>query len=103
MQALRRGKIPQLMALLLICMALGATLVCQVHATSAEHEHAVPDKGHAHPSAHSGLDLSCMLAVLPTVVILALFRFQISYVILLTLKTTAVVLPPFIPPRHLAS
>jgi hypothetical protein len=77
-------------------------MVCQIHTTPHDHEHTQPSHSHASSSAHSLLDLSCLgvVAVLPTLVLLAALRFQMLCVTPLLLKHTVLAFPPFIPPRQ---
>ena len=96
------GKAHQIMALLLIGLAVGAGFACQIHTTPLNHEHALPSKSHTHSSASSLLDFSCMgmAAILPTLMIFASLLFQVLHATPLLLKRVAFAFPPFIPPRH---
>jgi len=91
-----------IIALLLICVTVGAVIACQVHITSSGHGHAVPSKSHSSSSAHSSLDFSCvgMAAVLPMAVIFASLVFHVLHVTPLVLKYVVLAFPPFIPPRY---
>ena len=93
-----------IVALLLICLSIGAVIVCQVHTVPLDHEHAMPSHSHPDSSAHSLFDFSCMgmAAVLPTIVIFAALLFHRVHTIPLVLKHAVLAFPPFIPPRHLA-
>ena len=73
MQSIALGKARAMMALLLIGLAVGAGFVCQIHTSPLDHGHATPGTSHAHSSAYSFLDFSCigMAAILPT---LMMFR-----------------------------
>jgi hypothetical protein len=88
------------LALLLICIAIGAGLACQVHTTALDHGHALPGTSHHGSSPHSLLDFSCMTAVLPTIAIFASVLSGVFHATPLVLKHTGLVFPPFIPPRH---
>jgi hypothetical protein len=95
-------KTRQYIALFVACVVLTAIVVCQVHTTRPDHEHATPPQSHANSAAHAFLDFSCtgMAAVLPTVIIFASLLFYVLHPPLLGLHPTVLVLPPFIPPRH---
>jgi hypothetical protein len=92
----------QTVALLLICIAVGAGLACQVHTRVHDHGHALPSTSHHSSSPHSLLDFSCMTAVLPTLVIFASLFSGVFYATPRVLKHTGLVFPPFVPPRHLS-
>lgn len=98
-----RGKARQILALLLIGLAVGAWFACQIHTPPLAHEHATSSTSHAHSSASSLLDFACMgmAAILPTLVILASFLFQVLYAPSLMVKHTLLAFPPFVPPRHI--
>ena len=105
MRLMGLGKAHQIIALLLIGLAVGAGFACQVHTTPLDHAHALPSKSHSHSSAHSLLDFSCigMAAILPTLMIFASLLFQMVHATPLLLKRVAFAFPPFIPPRHIIS
>ena len=90
----------QTVALLFICIAVGAGLACQVHTMALDHGHAIPSTSHHSSSPHSLLDFSCMTAVLPTLVIFASLLSRVLQITPPVLKHTVLVFPPFIPPRQ---
>ena len=90
----------QIVALVLICLAVGTVIVCQVHPTSRNHEHAVPSKHHPAPASHAGVDLFCVVAVLPALAAFFVGLFLTLYATPQLLKPTALVLLLFIPPRN---
>jgi hypothetical protein len=93
--------LPALMACLLAVAAIG----CLVHsegsadAQTAHHEHR-----HASTSSatHLTLDLHCLVAILPGVVVLVCLCLGALYFSVRLSKLVALVLPPFIPPKALA-
>lgn len=95
------GKARQILALLLISVAVGAGFVCQVHTTPLDHGHATPSPSHSHSSGHALLDFSCigMAAILPTLVIFASFLVSVLHATPLRLQRSVFAFPPFIPPR----
>ena len=101
MLSLGPRKAQWIIALSLVCLVVGAVMVCQVHTIPPDHGHAQP--GHSHPSssAHSLLDSFCVgvVAVLPTLVLFAALRFQVLRATPLLVKHTVFAFPPFIPPR----
>jgi hypothetical protein len=98
-------KARQIVALLLICMAVGAAIACQVHTTPLDQGHAMPGQSHPSSSAHSLLDFSCigMAAVLPTIVIFTSFLFHVWHATPLVLSPAVLAFLPFIPPRQITS
>ena len=95
-------KAHQVVAMLLVCVALGAIVVCQFHMTPSDHGHDAPGTHHPTPSAHSMLDSSCLMAVLPAIIFIAFLVFFPFYAAPLWLKHAPPTFPPFIPPRHAA-
>lgn len=93
--------LPALMACLLTVAALG----CLVHtegiagAQTAHH-------GHRHASTsssmHLTLDLHCLVAILPGMVVLVWLCLGALYLSVLLSKPVVPVFPPFIPPKALA-
>jgi len=96
-------KARQIVALLLICMAVGAVIACQVYTTPLDQGQAMPSQSDANSSAHSLLAFSCMgmAAVLSTLVIFAWFLFHVLYTTPLVLNPAVLVFPPCIPPRNI--
>jgi hypothetical protein len=93
-------KARQMMVLLLVCMAIGIGFACQVHPPAHEHGHAIPGTSHHSSSSHASLDVSCILAVLPTVVSLASLLLSVLHATPLVVNHTLLVSLPFIPPRQ---
>lgn len=95
-------KARQIVALLLICMAVGAVIACQVYTTPLDQGQAMPSQSDANASAHSLLAFSCMgmAAVLPMLVIFAWLLFHVLHTTPLVLNPAVFVFPPFIPPRN---
>lgn len=90
----------QIVALLLVCLAVGATLACQIHLAPFDHEHAVPDTYPTGSAAHAALDFSCAVAVLPVMLVFLSCFFVTFHATPRLLKRTVPVFPPFIPPRY---
>jgi hypothetical protein len=94
-----------IIALLLISMAIGAMMACDVHTIPldhSEHRHEMPGENHHSSSAHSLLDFAClgMAAVLPLAVIIAVLLFQGFHAAPLWVKLPLIVSSLFIPPRY---
>jgi hypothetical protein len=98
-------KTSKVLPILVACLLAVAVLVCLVHtediadAQTAHH-------GHRHAStssaAHLTLDLHCLVAILPGVVVLVWFCLAVLYLSVLLSKPVVLVFPPFIPPKALA-
>ena len=93
-------KARQMMALLLVCMAIGIGFACQVHPTAHDHGHGIPGTSHHSSSSHPSFDFACLLAVLPTVVSFASLLLGVLQATPLVLNHTLLVSLPFIPPRQ---
>jgi hypothetical protein len=95
-------KTRQFLAVLVACAVLTAIVVCQVHTTLPDHEHATHSHSHAQSAAPDFLDFACigMTAVLPTVIMFASLLFSVLHPPLLGLHPAVLALPPFVPPRH---
>lgn len=95
------GTVRQMLALLLISCTLSAGLVCQIHITSSDHEHATPGASHTHSAASSLLDFAClgMAAILPTLVLLTSFLPSALHTLPLRLQRLVFAFLHFIPPR----
>lgn len=102
MLAMIPRKVRQMIALWLICVAVGAVIACHMHPVSPEHSHAMPGESHHSSSGYPLLDFACigMAAVLPTVVIFALLLFQALQTPWLGLKHAGRHPLPFVPPRQ---
>ena len=90
---------------LVACLMAVATTVCLVH-TDGIGEAPTAHQGHRHtsssPTAHITLDLHCLLAILPTVVVLVWLCLGAFYFFVLLSHPMVQSLPPFIPPKTLA-
>jgi hypothetical protein len=86
-------------AILLIFVAVGAVLACQFHVTTSGHEHATSNQHQSVPSAHAMLDVSCLAAVLPTMLVFAALICFLFYAAPMLLKHTAPASALFKPPK----
>jgi hypothetical protein len=93
--------LPALMA----CLLAMAAVVCLVHPDNID-EVQTAHQGHRHTSSSSAthlmLDLHCLLAILPGVVMLVWLRLATLYLSVIFSKPVVPVFPPFIPPKALA-
>jgi ABC-type Fe3+ transport system permease subunit len=89
----------QIVALLLICIAIIAAVACQVHPAFND-EYAVSSQHHSPSSVHTGLDVLCVVAVLPAILVFLSWIFFAWHAPSWVLKDTAPVFLPFIPPRN---
>ena len=92
----------QIIALLLVCMAVGATFACQIHLEPSSHEHEKPDMHPTASATHSGPEFSCTVAVLPVMMVFLSWSFVALHATPRVFKHTVPVFPPFIPPRSAA-
>ena len=95
----------KILIILVACLMAVATTVCLVH-TDGIGEAPTAHQGHHHtsssPSAHITLDLHCLLAILPTAVVLVwLCLGALCFSVLLS-KPVVPAFPPFIPPKDTA-
>ena len=94
-----------ILAVLVACLLTSAALVCLVHTDSLDDMQA-PHHGHHHSSssssAHMTLDLSCIVAILPTVSTLLTLYLGALYLDVLLSHPVVPTFPPFIPPKALA-
>jgi hypothetical protein len=93
--------LPALIACLLAVAALG----CLVHTEGiVDSQTAHPGHRHASTSSatHLTLDLHCLVAILPGVVVLVWLCLGALYLSVLLPKPVVPVFPPFIPPKALA-
>ena len=90
---------------LLACLLAVAAVVCLVH-TDGIDEVQTAHQEHRHTSAsaatHLTLDLHCLVAILPGVVMLLWFCLGTLYLSVLFSTPVVPVFPPFIPPKTLA-
>jgi hypothetical protein len=91
-----------ILAVLVACLLTAAALVCLVH-TDALDDMQAPHQGHHHSSsAHITLDLSCIVAILPTVSTLLTLYLGALFLSVLLSHPVVPASPPFIPPKALA-
>ncbi len=88
------------LAIVLVCLAFATAVACQVHVGPLAHEHAAPSEHHEPSTPHSTGDVTCLLAVLPSLILLPtlLGILFVSYAVLFRLLPP--VFPPFIPPKY---
>lgn len=105
MMAISVSKTWKVPAALMACLLAAAAVVCLVHTDAFDETH-TPFQGHHHtsssPSAHITLDLHCLLAILPTTVVLVWLCLGAFSLTVLWSHPLVPVFPPFIPPRLLA-
>ena len=99
------SKTSKVLPALVACLLAVAAVVCLVHPDDLE-EVQTAHQGHRHTSsssaAHLMLDLHCLVAILPGVVMLVWFCLARLYFFVLLSKPIVPVFPPFIPPKALA-
>ena len=95
----------KVLAALVACLLALAAVVCLVH-TDGIDEAQTTHQGHHHTSAssstHLTLDLHCLVAILPGVVILPWLCLGTLCISVFLSKPIVPVFPPFIPPKALA-
>jgi hypothetical protein len=84
----------------LVCLAITTVVACQVHVGPLVHAHAAPSEHHEPSTPHSTGDLTCLPAVLTSVILLPILLSMlfVSHVVVLSLASP--VFPPFIPPKY---
>jgi hypothetical protein len=92
----------QLIALLLVCVAIAAAFACQLHPAST-HEQAIPSSHHSGSSSPAGPDSFCTVAVLPVMATFLLGAFLVFHTSSDKVTYTAPVAALFIPPRNIAA
>ena len=96
--------LPALVACL-ACLLAMAAVACLVH-TDGIDEAQTAHQGHRHTSSssapHLTLDLHCLVAILPGVVMLLRFCLGTLYLSVLLSRPVVPAFPPFIPPKALA-
>ncbi len=99
MQLIVSHRLFQIGAMLLIFTAIGTGVVCQFYTDPIDYEYAPSSKHQSAPSVHSMLDVSCLAAVLPSIMFFpSLFCF-LFYARPLLLKRATPASPPFKPPK----
>ena len=102
MSASRTWKI---LSTLMACLLAVAAVGCLVHTDGIDEAQAA-HQGHHHtsasPSAHITLDLHCLVAILPAVVVLVWLCLGMLYLSVLLSHPVVPSFPPFIPPKAMA-
>src|SRR5437870_9199709 len=95
----------KVLSALVACLLAVAAVVCLVH-TDGIDEVQTAHQGHRHTASssatHLTLDLHCLVAILPGVVMLLWLCLGALYVSVLLSKPVVPAFPPFIPPKALA-
>jgi hypothetical protein len=98
------SKARKILIALVACLIAVAAMVCLVH-TDGISEAQTAHQGHHHtsssPSANLTLDLHCLLAILPTAVVLVWLRLGAFYLSIVLSHPMTPSFPPFIPPKAL--
>ena len=104
MSVVSASKACKLLPVLVVCLLAVAAVGCLVH-TDGIDEVQTAHHGHRHTSsssaAHLTLDLHCLVAILPGVVVLIWLCLGALYLSILLSKPVVPVFPPFIPPKAL--
>ena len=98
------SKTCKVLPVLVACLLTVAAVVCLVH-TDGIDEVQTAHQGHRHPTTssapHLTLDLHCLVAVLPGVVMLLWLCLGVLYLSVLLSKLVVPAFPPFIPPKDI--
>jgi hypothetical protein len=99
------SKIYKILPVLVACLLAMAAVACLVH-TDGIDEVQTAHQGHRHTSSssatHFTLDLHCLVAILPGMVMLVWLCLGALYLSVLLSKPVVPAFPPFIPPKALA-
>ena len=99
------SKTSKVLPVLVACLLAVAAVVCLVH-TNGIDEVQTAHQGHCHTSTssatHLTLDLHCLVAILPGMVMLLWLCLGALYFSVLLSKPVVPAFPPFIPPKALA-
>ena len=89
-----------MLAMVLVCLAVTTVVACHIHVGPLAHTHTTSSEHHEPSTPHSTGDLTCLLAVLPSMLLLPtlLWMLFVSYAALFRLLPP--VFPPFIPPKY---
>ena len=105
MMAVSVSKSWKILAALIACLIAVAAVVCLVHTDAFDETH-TPFQGHHHASSSSSvhliLDLHCLVAVLPAVIVLLDLCLDVLFFHVLWSQPQAPSFPPFIPPKACA-
>ena len=100
------SKTSKVLPTLVACLLAVAAVVCLVHTDGIDAVQTTAHQGHRHPSTssamHLTLDLHCLVAILPGVVVLVWLCLGALHLSVLLSRPIVPVFPPFIPPRALA-
>jgi len=95
----------KILSALMACLLAVAAVGCLVHTDGIDEAQAA-HQGHHHtsasPSAHITLDLHCLVAILPAVVVLVWLCLGMLYLSVLLSHPVVPSFPPFIPPKAMA-
>ena len=104
MVAVSVSKTWKVLAALIACLIAVAGVVCLVHTDGFDETH-TPFQGHHHASSSSSvhliLDLHCLVAVLPAMIVLLALCLDVLFVRVLWSQPQAPTFPLFIPPKAL--
>jgi len=99
-------KTSKVLPALVACLLAVAAVVCLVHTDGIDEVQTTSHQGHRHTSTssamHLTLDLHCLVAILPGVVVLVWLCLGALYLSILLCKPVVPAFPPFIPPKALA-
>jgi type III secretory pathway component EscV len=99
------SKTCKLLPVLVACLLAVAAVVCLVHTDGIDEVQTMSHQGHRHTSTssamHLTLDLHCLVAILPGVVVLVWLCLATLCLSVLLSKPVVPVFPPFIPPKAL--
>ena len=99
------SKTSKVLSALMACLLAMVAVVCLVH-TDGIADSQTAHQGHRHTSsssaAHLTLDLHCLVAILPGVVVLVWLCLGALHLSVLLSKPVVPAFPPFIPPKALA-
>ena len=98
------SKTSKVLPVLVACLLAVAAVVCLVHTDGIDEVQAA-HQGHRHTSTssamHLTLDLHCLVAILPGVLMLLWLCLGALYLSVLLSKPVVPAFPPFIPPKAL--
>ena len=99
------SKTSKILPTLVACLLAVAAVMCLVHSDGID-EVQTAHQGHRHTSTssptHLTLDLHCLVAILPGVVVLVWLCLGALHLSVLLSKPVVPAFPPFIPPKALA-
>ena len=101
MLALPTSKTWHILSTLVACLLALATVLCLVHPAALDHAHADHAEQRSTSSGHITLDLHCLLAILPAVIVLLWYCLGSLYSTTFLSLPVVPTFPPFIPPKGL--